>query len=54
MLDFVRIVTDTTKKGIVIYPEFQVLLNSEDLMVKGKRFYAIWDEENNMWSGRLK
>lgn len=50
MLDFVRIVTDTTKKGIVIYPEFQVLLNSEDLMVKGKRFYAIWDEENNMWS----
>lgn len=37
-------------KGVtVIYPEFKVC-RSKDLMIKGGKFYAIWDEEAGMWS----
>ena len=38
------------KKGTVdIYPDFKVI-RSQDLMVRGRSFYAIWDEEAGMWS----
>lgn len=32
-----------------VYPSFRVL-RSKDLMVRGKQFYAIWDEEAGLWS----
>lgn len=34
---------------IVIYPSFKVC-RSKDLMVRGKSFYAIWDEAKGLWS----
>lgn len=38
------------KRGYVeVYPEFKVC-RSQDLMVRGKSFYAIWDDELGMWS----
>lgn len=51
MLDFYQIVAQVDeKKGKVnIYPEFKVK-RSQDLMVRGKSFYAIWDEERQFWS----
>ena len=56
MLDFVKIVTSTSPPNkrnpegcISIYPEFKVG-PSDDLMVRGKAFYAVWDEEAGMWS----
>ena len=54
MLDFVSIkVTQNVKKGVVtsttISPDFLVK-KSKDLMIRGKSFYAIWDEENGVWS----
>jgi len=32
-----------------IYPDF-IVGRSKDIMVRGKSFYAIWDEENHIWS----
>lgn len=55
MLDFVavRTFTKTSSKGgaetITIYPEFLVG-PSEDLMVRGGGFYAVWNEETGLWS----
>ena len=51
MLDFVKIRSkiDDKKKTVSVYPAFQVI-HSDDLMIKGKTFYAIWDDENNIWS----
>ena len=41
----------TVKKEMhyTIYPEFKVG-RSKDLMIRGKTFYAIWDEEKGLWS----
>ena len=36
-------------KMIEVYPEF-LICRSKDLMVRGKNFYAIWDEEAGLWS----
>jgi hypothetical protein len=33
-----------------IYPVFRVREKTEDLMIRGGSFYAIWDEERNLWS----
>lgn len=35
--------------GIELYPDF-VVQRSGDLMVQGRTFYAIWDEEKGLWS----
>ena len=41
---------ERTVKGIVeIYPKFRVV-RSSDLMIKGGKFYAVWDEEKEVWS----
>jgi hypothetical protein len=38
------------KKGqLELYPDFKVG-RSKDLMVRGRSFYAIWDEEKGLWS----
>ena len=50
MLDFVDITYRVGKKGMIeIYPIYRVK-RTKDLMVKGKSFYAIWDEKNQVWS----
>jgi hypothetical protein len=49
-MDFFRIREQTGKNGVIeIYPDYRIK-RSEDLMVRGKSFYAIWDEEQNLWS----
>lgn len=52
MLDFFRIaVKEPSKEGkpVEVRPDFTVG-RSKDLMVRGKGFYAIWDEELGLWS----
>lgn len=49
MLDFMKISKRETKSGIEVYPKF-VIGSSEDLMIRGSDFYAIWDEKKNLWS----
>ena len=48
-MDFYQIKERTTKSGLEVYPDFKVG-RSKDLMVRGKTFYAIWDEEAGLWS----
>jgi len=49
-MDFYQILTKETKdKGIELYPDF-IIGRSQDLMVQGRTFYAIWDEEKGLWS----
>lgn len=51
MLDFMRISTKTNKKGnaVEIAPNF-IMKKSKDLMIRGRDFYAIWDEDAQLWS----
>lgn len=50
MLDFMMISTRSTKRGTVeIFPKF-IIKKSNDLMIRGRDFYAIWDEERRLWS----
>ena len=50
MLDFLLISTRVPKKGIVeIFPKF-IIKKSNDLMIRGGDFYAIWDESRGYWS----
>lgn len=49
-MDFYQIKERSTKNGVVeVYPDFKVC-RSKDLMVRGKSFYAIWDDEVGLWS----
>jgi len=51
-MDFYSLrVRDAVKKGEPpeVYPDWKVG-RSKDLMVRGKSFYAIWDEEKGVWS----
>ena len=49
-MDFYKIRERSTKRGVTeIYPDF-VVKRSQDLMVRGKSFYAIWDDEVGLWS----
>ena len=51
MIDFLRIATRSTRRGVVeIYPKFVILNPSDDLMIRGGDFYAIWVEERGLWS----
>ena len=51
MLDFLRISTRPTKRGVIeIYPSFRLYPKSRDLMIRGGDFYAIWNEELGLWS----
>ena len=51
MLDFLKISTRSRKKEniVEIYPKF-VIMKSEDLMIRGGDFYAIWVEDRGLWS----
>src|ERR1044072_6979348 len=53
-MDFFKIVVSEVKSGtrkgeLDVFPDFQVG-RSKDLMIRGKAFHAIWDEEVGLWS----
>lgn len=49
-MDFYKIQERYPKKDVIeIYPDFKVG-KSKDLMIRGKAFYAIWDEAKGLWS----
>lgn len=50
MVDFLIISTKPTKNGVDIYPKFRLYPKSQDLMIRGGDFYAIWNEELKLWS----
>lgn len=49
MLDFVSIKYKKRNGIITVYPEFKAK-RSKDLMIRGKSFYAIWNEDSGYWS----
>lgn len=50
MLDFFAVATRIRKPGYTeIYPKFQVK-PTEDLMIRGGDFYAVWVEDRGLWS----
>lgn len=50
MLDFVKIIARSPKKDVIeICPKF-LIKKTDDLMIRGGDFYAIWDEYHNVWS----
>lgn len=50
MLDFLMIATRSAKRDTIeIYPKF-IIKKSNDLMIRGGDFYAIWVEERGLWS----
>lgn len=52
-MDFYQVKRRLTGKKdeqyIEVYPDFKVC-RSKDLMVRGKSFYAVWDEKKGLWS----
>ena len=49
-MDFFTIKERNSKKGnLDLYPDYRVI-RSKDLMVRGRSFYAIWNEEEQLWS----
>lgn len=49
-MDFFEVRYRTTKRGnLEVYPNFKVC-DSKDLMVRGREFYAIWDEKLGLWT----
>lgn len=50
MIDFLMISTRSAKRGVIeVYPKF-IIKASEDLMIRGGDFYAVWVEERGLWS----
>lgn len=50
MLDFLMVSARHKKNGMVeIYPKF-IIKKSEDLMIRGGDFYAVWVEDKQRWS----
>lgn len=48
-MDFFEIGTRTKNNVLEIFPIF-TCKKSQDLMIRGGRFYAVWDEVNHIWS----
>jgi Family of unknown function (DUF5906) len=48
-MDFCKIEIQEGKNGYEIYPDF-IVGRSDDLMIRGKAFYAVWDERQGLWS----
>lgn len=50
MLDFLMISTRVKSRGgVELYPKF-IIKKSQDLMIRGGDFYAVWVEERGLWS----
>lgn len=57
MLDFYEVQSMKAYRPVrlVVYPEFKVREDpSNDLMVRGGKFYAVWDSKKNKWSRNVK
>lgn len=54
MVDFLMVSERLVKKGgletFEVYPKFKIKNPSDDLMIKGSDFYAVWDENKGLWS----
>lgn len=48
-MDFYKLRTKRSKEGLIVYPDFLVQ-SSKDLLIKGRSFYAVWDEARGLWS----
>lgn len=49
-MDFFNIKQKKKRNGVIeVYPDFKVC-RSEDLMVRGKAFFAIYDKDKQLWS----
>ena len=49
-MDFFQIKERSIKKGVVeVYPDFKVC-RSNDIMIRGGKFYAVWDQQKGLWS----
>lgn len=48
-MDFLRIEENIKKNILSISPVF-IVNKSKELMVRGRSFYAVWDEEKGLWS----
>lgn len=48
-MDFFSITTKTVGGVLCACPDFKVK-RAKDLMIRGRAFYAIWDEESKLWS----
>lgn len=50
MLDFLKVTTRVKKPGFIeVFPTF-LIKKSEDLMIRGGDFYAVWVEDRGLWS----
>lgn len=49
MLDFLKVGIKESKKDTMFFPQFYIC-DSKDLMIKGRDFYALWDEEAKLWT----
>lgn len=50
-LDFLTIQYRNVKGGgVEIYPDFTIYPKPKDLLIRGKDFYAVWNEDLGMWS----
>lgn len=50
LMDFFEVRTASPRKDVIeIFPSF-VIGNSQDLMIRGGFFYAIWNEKTGLWS----
>lgn len=50
-MDFFMISTRSKKRGVIeIYPKFIINRKSADLMIRGGDFYAVWLEDQGIWS----
>lgn len=50
MVDFLSISTRSTKNNVEIFPKFKLYPKSQDLMIRGGDFYAIWIDKLGLWS----
>ena len=48
-MDFIEVKQVVGKNRVIsVFPEFKVM-KSKDLMVRGKQFYSVWNEDANVW-----
>lgn len=55
-MDFLRILVEPGKRKndpLVIKPAYDTM-NREDLMTRGGKFYALWDEDKKIWTKRQR
>lgn len=53
-LDFIAISCKKTRNGYIIEPLIKDSEVSKDLMIKGHRFYAIWDKRKTKWCDKKR